>query len=156
MSNHIIHEIGDVFVSNRAARAVLLAVAIAATGAGVFALSHGAVAASRAEAATPDAGALAYGAAITVLPTVIVQADADMPVLLPTVVVHADAAIPTLPTVTVRASRIERAGSEDGAEPVLVAVEQDSHTLATGVSAGAGYDMPYYSFGKTLRRLNKE
>lgn len=153
MSNHFFHEIGDFFVSNRSARAVLLAVAIAATGAVVFALAHGAVVVNRAAADAPAAAVQTGAAAIPVLPAVPAQVD---PPVLPTVVVHAEPAIPVLPTVTVRASRTVAADGEDVAEPVLVAVEQDLRTLATGASAGGGYDMPYYSFGKTLRRLNKE
>lgn len=154
MSNHIVQEIGDVLVSNRLAHAILLAVAIAATAAGVFVLSHGVQ--PKAAAMGDTATVPANPAAIPVLPTVFVEAQAMIPTL-PTVIVQADA-IPMLPTVVVRANRVEHSDlvAQNAESPALLAAEQDLHRLASGTNAGGGYDMPYYSFGKTLRRLNKE
>jgi hypothetical protein len=78
--------------------------------------------------------------------------------LLPTVRVHPEAEMPTLATVTVRPNRTD-----------LADVSATSTTVASTVSApllarrpkavlmsSGGFDMPYYSFGKTLRHVSKE
>ena len=82
--------------------------------------------------------------------------------LLPTVVVRPPAVIPTLPTVTVRADAHARTAlALEGAadETALKRIDNDLEALAAGGatgSTGSAYDMPYYSFGKPLRRLTKE
>lgn len=144
MSNPIIHALGDVLVTNRIARVVLVVIAIAATGAGVFALSHGATTVPQA----PTENRIGSTATATV----------TLP-MLPTVVVQAQPAIPVLPIVTVRADRVARdvsARRDDRAQPALIVVEHDLRGLAASAASGGGYGMPYYSFGKTMRRANKE
>lgn len=76
--------------------------------------------------------------------------------LLPTVVVRPEPEIPTLATVTVRPDRIEQVAvhaDRDGKVDRPLALAR-AGTVAT--LPGGGFDMPYYSFAKTLRRANKE
>ena len=119
-----------------------LASALFATGALLFALAGG--------------GPQRYSNVVAATPMAIAN-DAP-PTLLPTVVVRADAIIPTLPTVTVRAQRL------DGERSNVVASASD-HARATGTGGAsscsssmarcAGLEMPYYSFGKTLRSFRE-
>ncbi|HEU4663146.1 MAG TPA: hypothetical protein VFS55_03870 [Dokdonella sp.] len=114
----------------RGVRLLALAFALAVTGTTIAWLSHGlANDAPAAEAA---------------------------PVLLPTVVVHAEPEIPTLATVTVRAGDAAPGGT---ARPLAVPRFAPVHAVtsfASAGSAGAGFGMPYYSFGKPLRHGTEE
>jgi hypothetical protein len=78
--------------------------------------------------------------------------------LLPTVMVHPEPDMPTLETVTVRPSRTELA---DVAGRPVVAISAASMPVlirrpTAHLMSSAGFDMPYYSFGKTLRHVSKE
>ena len=91
-----------------------------------------------------------------VVATPVPVVDDAAPTLLPTVVVHADAAIPTLATIVVRAPRLDRGRT--------VVASADAHVPAAGSGGSgcsssmtrcAGLEMPYYSFGKTLRSFRE-
>ena len=103
-----------------------LAVALCASGAAVVLL-------------TPAAQAPAAASAVP----------ASAPVELPTVVVRPEPEIPTLAQVTVRPDD----AIFDAGAPVRVraAARVRASTVGTG-----GFDMPYYSFGKSLRHSSKE
>jgi len=120
---------------------LLLAVALVGAGAAITSLSHGVADAGArplaATASTPASGG----------------AESEI-VVLPTVVVRPDPEIPTLATVTVRAS--DGGASE---RPPLRARLLPVHAVtsfASAGSAGSGFGMPYYSFGKPLRRGTEE
>ena len=80
---------------------------------------------------------------------------ADEPVMLPTVVVRAEPEIPTLATVTVRAGDAASGGPDRTARPGFQPVHAVTSFASAG-SAGAGFGMPYYSFGKPLRHGTEE
>ena len=145
MSNHFINGLAETVMRNRLARTLGLAVALVTTGAAVFAFSHG-VSVTR-----PHATA-------QVAPAAPRPHDSTTATLLPVVVVRTQLPIPTLPTVTVRLSRAEaiaydapRAGDYS-----LGAVARGGSAAALGATPSGGFDMPYYSFGKSLRHANKE
>jgi hypothetical protein len=83
-------------------------------------------------------------------------ADEAPPTLLPTVVVRADAIIPTLPTITVRAPRLDHernlASASDHAHATRAGGASD---CSSSMARCAGLEMPYYSFGKTLRSFRE-
>jgi hypothetical protein len=111
-----------------------LAVALYATGAIIVSLSPLADA-SRSAAVAPAA------------------APAALPVL-PTVVVHPEPEVPVLALVTVRPERAGAIGAE-ASKPVPVAALA-VRAASVAVLPSGGFDMPYYSFGRTARRVNKE
>jgi len=120
---------------------LLLAVALVGAGAAITSLSHG----------VADAGARPLAATASTPASGGVESEI---VVLPTVVVRPDPEIPTLATVTVRAS-------DGGASkrPPLRARLLPVHAVtsfASAGSAGSGFGMPYYSFGKPLRRGTEE
>lgn len=123
-------------MSNRLVHIALLAVAVSATGSTLAALSHGLPAR---HAATDAAAALQV-------------------ILLPTVVVHPEPSIPTLGTITVLPDRSDRVSSSAGHadDYSLGEAIRDAGTSAVGSLPSASLDMPYYSFGRTLRRAAKE
>ena len=126
-------------MTDRLFQSLLLATALSGTVALVLALSSAKVGA--------DAPTVAHPVADAAMVT-------QQPLLLPTVVVRPDTApIPMLATVTVRASLPAAHGHAPEEYPFLGSV------VATPVSypmPSAAFDMPYYSFGRTLRRVNKE
>jgi len=78
--------------------------------------------------------------------------------LLPIVRVFPDVEIPTLATVTVRPSRADMA---DVAATATTLASTDQVPLLvrrprSALMSSGGFDMPYYSFGKTLRHVSKE
>jgi hypothetical protein len=75
----------------------------------------------------------------------------DAPVLLPTVVVHAEPEIPTLATITVRAGDANPVAARTSAPATRFLPVHAVTSFASAGSAGAGFGMPYYSFGKPLR-----
>jgi len=129
-------------MSNRLLQFLLLATAVAGTGITVAALSHGSigVAHRRVAASTP------------------MPSNRETATLLPTVVVRPDAEIPTLGLVTVRPDRTERTRAiHAGAEDSALRIDAGAiGSYAAGSLSSTAFDMPYYSFGKTLRRANKE
>ena len=74
--------------------------------------------------------------------------------VLPIVIVHPEPEIPVLAMVTVRPERVGATTTQSSnAIPVgALAVRAAS----TAVLPSGGFDMPYYSFGRTLRHANKE
>jgi len=138
MRNHRSHPLMDLAAAalpRRGVHLLALAFALTLTGTTIAYLSHGLV---------PDA------------PLAATPAEADAaPVLLPTVVVHAEQEIPTLATVTVRAGDAVAYGADRApATPRFMPVHAVT-SFASG-SAGAGFGMPYYSFGKPLRHGTEE
>lgn len=139
MSNHFTNGRAETVMWNRVARSFALAVALVATGAAVFTFSH------EVSVTRPSAAALRTPNSAT-------------PTLLPVVVVRSQLRIPTLPTITVRLSRAEVIAND---APVtgdysLVAAAHGGSAAALGATPSGGFDMPYYSFGKSLRHANKE
>ncbi len=125
---------------NRLFPFLLLATTIAATGALVVALSPsrplaGQAAATAALSGTADAA----------------PAHAAAPILLPTIVVRPEAPIPTLATVTVRADK-PRSTTRVTDDPSAELAGSPGLSLLPS----AAFDMPYYSFGRSMRRANKE
>ena len=114
----------------------LLVLAVALIGTGAFV-----VAVSGIHPAVPQTSASATTEAIPVLPVVVVRPQRE---------------IPTLTAITVSPTRAERvaAGIEvaEASTPETAAIA----TQAAVLLPSGGFDMPYYSFGKTLHRMNKE
>ncbi|MEO7326632.1 MAG: hypothetical protein ABIW82_17560 [Dokdonella sp.] len=132
---------------NRLIPLLLLAASLYTGGAAIVALSNGAI--------SPRHGELAAVAKPAVSPA----ADAiDAPAtLLPVVVVRPEPDMPTLATVTVRASRADMADAiADASELPVGTVLPAARRKAVLSFASAGFDMPYYSFGRTLRHMSKE
>lgn len=130
--SHPLMELAAAILPRRAIPLLALALALGLTGTTITFLSHA--------FASDVAGAAAEAA----------------PVLLPTVVVHPEPEIPTLATVTVRVGD----GSPGGgallpAVPRFAPVHAVTSFASTG-SAGTGFGMPYYSFGKPLRHGTEE
>ena len=106
-------------------------------------------------------GTLVVAAAGGFAPTVPAPVDTAQPLdaapitTLPTVVVRPEPEIPTLATVTVHAgdggASSERTARRARALPVHAVT-----SFASGGSAGAGFGMPYYSFGKPLHSGTEE
>jgi hypothetical protein len=86
------------------------------------------------------------------------DAEALTTTLLPAVRVFPEIEIPTLATVTVRPNRADMADvpvtstTVASIDPVPLLVRRPRSAL---MSSG-GFDMPYYSFGKTLRHVSKD
>lgn len=145
MTNNTPHRLLNLLYTvlpRRGAHQLLLAVALVSSGIAVVSLSRGVV--ESGAHATAASSALAPAQAI--LPTV----------LLPTVVVRPEPEIPTLATVTVRSGD---GGSQNertlmGAARLLP-VHAVTSFASTG-SAGSGFGMPYYSFGKPLHHGSEE
>ncbi len=133
-------------MSNRLAHLLLLSTGLCTVGM-VIAMSSPGIA-TRAQVVTP------------VSPPATIVARIPTMVLLPTIVVHPDRPVPTLATVTVHASfahdGIDKpdTSANDNASEFDVA----SHTAVSALVSlpGSSFDMPYYSFGKSLRRVSKE
>jgi hypothetical protein len=136
----------EVVVPDRLIHLLLLAASLYASGAAIVALSNGAL------RSPGEATAVNKPTASPAVNTIDATA-----ILLPVVVVHPEPEVPTLATVTVRASRAERVqaiadAGEIPASPLLPAARR----TAVLSFAGGGFDMPYYSFGRTLRHASKE
>jgi len=118
---------------------LLLAVALVGCGVAIASFSRGVVDESgRATAAS--------GSPAAILPAV----------LLPTVVVRPEPEIPTLATVTVRS---DDGGSRADRTMIRAARLLPVHAVtsfASAGSAGSGFGMPYYSFGKPLHHGTEE
>lgn len=126
-------------MSNRLFQVLLLATAVAGTGVTVAALSHGSVSVTHRLGAAPNAAPSIHEAAT----------------LLPTIVVRPEAEIPTLGLITVRPDKNERRVADADESPLRI----DAGAIgayAAGSLSSTAFDMPYYSFGKTMRRANKE
>lgn len=113
-------------------RTLLLAISVAATGATLLAMLAG-------------SPAPAHGQAVVTAP--LAPSPDEAIVMLPTVRVVPDVAPTLLATVTVRPDEAANVG-----EPVDFAAVID---YSAG-SAGGGTGMPYYSFGKSMRRAYRE
>ena len=117
-------------MSNRLIQFALLAIAVSTTGSTLAALSHG-------------------------LPVPSSPAATELPVtLMPTIVVHPEAVIPTLGTITVVPDRADRTSGND--DYSLTEAIRGAGASAVGSLPGGAFAMPYYSFGRTLRRAAKE
>lgn len=116
-------------------RTLLLALAVAATGATVAALMSGS-----------SAPAGATGAALPA-PAAIVTAFDHAVVTLPVVKVVPDVEPTLLATVTVRAPA---SGSDDERSDFFASLDYSA------APAGGGTGMPYYSFGKSMHRAYRE
>jgi hypothetical protein len=133
----------EVAMPTRLLSLLLRATTLAATGAIVVALAQGA--ATRRDAALDKARAQQMAPA------------AGTPALLPTIVVRPEAVVPTLATVTVHARRVRDTVASADPAPAEDALDwRDDSAQAAILLQGGGFDMPYYSFGRSLRRVNKE
>jgi hypothetical protein len=124
----------------RAVHLLLLAIGLSGTGATIVALSHGLEAANGHAVAAASAPIPANAPAA--------------PTLLPAVIVRPETELPVLATVTVRAIGTEPVGVlavRSRALPVHAVT-----SFASAGSAGTGFGMPYYSFGKPLHRATEE
>ena len=130
-------------MTDRLLQRLLLATAISGTTALVVALS------SAGSSVVPRTGPSVATATTPV-------AIAHEPIMLPTVVVRPEAVVPTLATVTVRASIADRVAADLAAEDAAGLLTSAGGGLALYPLPSAAFDMPYYSFGRTLRRVNKE
>jgi hypothetical protein len=122
---------------------LLLALALVGAGIGVATLSRGVVEAGS-HAALASSASPAEPSAQEILPTV----------TLPTVVVRSEPEIPTLATVTVRSGE-SSASERTPIRARLLPVHAITSFASTG-SAGSGFGMPYYSFGKPLHHGTEE
>jgi len=89
-------------------------------------------------------------AAVTAAPAAGQEA---LPVL-PAVIVRPEPEIPVLAMVTVRPDRSSAASDEAPAAAPLGALAV--HASSSALLPSGGFDMPYYSFGRTLHRVSKE
>jgi len=144
MTNNNTHRVLNLLATvlpRRGAYQLLLAAALVGSGLAVATFSHG-VAKADAQA---NVGSGSSGPA-ALLPIV----------MLPTVVVRPEPEIPTLATVTVRSGD----DSTQNERPTLrVARLLPVHAVtsfASAGSAGSGFGMPYYSFGKPLHHGTEE
>ena len=130
---------------NRLIQLLLLAVSLAGTGTIVATLSHGVA-----------AGRQAVAASTAVIPSATPSAVSTA--VLPVVTVRAEPPIPTLGTVTVRPNRDElgMADALHSDDYAVDKVEPAPRISSSGSLQSAAFDMPYYSFGKTLRHVSKE
>jgi hypothetical protein len=145
MTNTTIHRMLNLMTTvlpRRGAYQLVLAVALAGTGVAVASFSRGGVEAN----AHANATSSPSGPAQAILPTV----------LLPTVVVRPEPEIPTLATVTVRSGD---GGPQNERAPIRATRLLPVHAVtsfASAGSAGSGFGMPYYSFGKPLHHGTEE
>lgn len=145
MPNHFINDLAEIVMPNRLVRTLLLAIALVATEAAVFAFSLG----------VPVTRSHTAAQVTAVSPR---SQDHTTAALLPVVIVRPQPIIPTLPTITVRMSRAEAVANDAprADDYSLGAVAHGSSAATIGALPGAAFDMPYYSFGKSLRHANKE
>ena len=121
-------------MQKRLIQLLALATSLVATGAAIAFLAPGDAAPAMQATAVPELP-------VTRLPTIHVELDLS-PRLLPTVVVR-----PTAEAVVRE--------NHDAPGP-LRGLEFELAQLGSGSSAGTSFDMPYYSFGQSYRRANKE
>ncbi|GAA0705271.1 hypothetical protein [Dokdonella soli] len=142
MNTHFSEHLVEIMMPTRLTRLLLLAVAIAGTGATIVALSPGSSAARQ----------QVNAAAVAPAPS------ATATTLLPTVVVHPEAPMPTLATITVRPDRTDAEFTEAARanDHLLGEAVRNAGASVGGVLSSTPFDMPYYSFGKPLRRVSKE
>lgn len=119
---------------------LLLAVALVGSGLAVASFSRGIVEA--------DAAATAATASV---PAAILPA-----VVLPTVVVRPEPEIPTLATVTVRSGDGVAQNERSTLRVARLLPVHAVTSFASAGSAGSGFGMPYYSFGKPLHHGTEE
>jgi hypothetical protein len=145
MTNTTTHRLLNLLTTalpRRGAYQLLLAVALAGTGVALASFSRGGV----------EAGAHATAASNTSEP-----AQAILPtVLLPTVVVRPEPEIPTLATVTVRSGDGDTRNARTPIRAVHLLPVHAVTSFASAGSAGSGFGMPYYSFGKPLHHGTEE
>ncbi|MEO5558194.1 MAG: hypothetical protein ABIO49_00780 [Dokdonella sp.] len=132
---------------NRLIHLLLLAASLYASGAAVVALSNGTPVSRHVETTTAKMPAVPPAAATLDATTT----------LLPIVVVHPEPEVLTLATVTVRPSRTDLTETVADSDEIPMATILPGVRRSTVPSfASAGFDMPYYSFGRTLRHVSKE
>lgn len=137
------HHLVEGAMSKRLIHLLFLATALSVSGVGIVMSSSGVAPAQPVTVAA--AAARAHPGAETIT-------------LLPTIVVRPEPVVPTLATITIRPEWASNPGFD------TVAAGDDSPGQASGQSGtsavtampGGGFDMPYYSFGKSLRRVSKE
>ncbi|WP_395682676.1 hypothetical protein [Dokdonella sp.] len=142
MTNNTPHRLPKLLstvLPRRGAYQLLLAVALVGSGIAVAAFSRGVIDANAhaSRESAPES---------SILPAV----------LLPTVVVRPEPEIPTLATVTVHSGDVE---THSERTPMRVARLLPVHAVtsfASTGSAGSGFGMPYYSFGKPLHHGTEE
>jgi hypothetical protein len=143
MTNNNTYRMLNLFTAvlpRRGAFQLLLAVALVGSGVAVASFSRGIVESDAHATAAPSASGS------PILPAV----------LLPTVVVRPEPEIPTLATVTVRSGDV---GVQNERTAMRVARLLPVHAVtsfASAGSAGSGFGMPYYSFGKPLHHGTEE
>lgn len=121
-------------MQRRLIQLLALSTSLLATGAAIVFLAPG-------DAPPTAHAAVAHSLPVTRLPTIHVEVDLS-PQLLPEVVVR--------PETTAFAQHAPPAGDP------LRGFEFELAQLGNGSSGGASFDMPYYSFGQSYRRANKE
>lgn len=132
---------------NRLIHLLLLAASLYASGAAIVALSNGTPVSRHVETTTAKMPAVSSAAE---------PLDATT-TLLPVIVVHPEPEMLTLATVTVRPSRTDLTETVAESDEISMAAILPAVPRATALSfASAGFDMPYYSFGRTLRHVSKE
>ncbi len=129
----------------RLIRLFLLAASLSFTGAAVVALSGSGLVGvpTAANVATLHTNAPMEGLSTT---------------LMPPVLVHPEVEVPTLATVTVRLTRADVANVPASTTKAAATVSMPllARRSTAGLMSSDGFDMPYYSFGKTLRHVSKE
>lgn len=141
MRNHPIHRTLHELAGALPPRGVQLlsfALALVATGAAVVLAT----------------GGIAPAASVVAPATTAIEATASIPVL-PTVVVRPEPEIPTLATVTVRADDTAEPSARSARRTRALPVHAVTSFASAG-SAGTGFGMPYYSFGKPLHSGTEE
>jgi len=144
MTNNHTHRMLNLLTTvlpRRGAYQLLLAVALVGSGIGIASFSHGIV-----EAGAHATAAQAAPGSAAILPTV----------LLPTVVVRPEPEIPTLATVTVRSGDGGTPNERSTLRVVRLLPVHAVTSFASAGSAGSGFGMPYYSFGKPLHHGTEE
>ena len=132
---------------NRLIHLLLLAASLYASGAAIVALSNGTAVSRHVETTT---------AKMPGVSPVAEPLDATATVL-PVVVVHPEPEMLTLATVTVRPSRADLTATVADSDEISMVTLLPAGRRSTVLSfASAGFDMPYYSFGRTLRHVSKE
>ena len=147
MSNHLIQGLAGTAVPKRLPQLLLLAVALFGTGASIVALSRG----------VPARHPVVNASVAPVVPNLNID---DAPTLLPAIMVRPEVGITTLATITVHPDRAgaEARAPERGSDVTVGAKKADDPgTDATiSLAGGSGFDMPYYSFGRSPRHASKE
>lgn len=132
---------------NRLIPLLLLAASLYASGAAIVALSNGTAVSRHVETTTANMPAVSP----------VAEPLDTTATLLPVVVVHPEPEMLTLATVTVRPSRADLTATVADTDEISMATLLPAGRRSNVLSfASAGFDMPYYSFGRTLRHVSKE